>query len=166
MKFDEKPFIKNKWLVVGFVSVTLEREIKSRKHYMKYSKTWMVPKLFLQWQYSDLDFSQHTDNFIKRMIQLIVIKYIREAFQKKINKKCGFFPHWGGGGQPQIHTFLKVWIFMGGGGSWVQFPHFFVQFYFFFKNFVLFYPVFVGWKVIFRVKLKKNFFPPKCVSTL
>ena len=26
----------------------------------------------------------------------------------------------------------------------------------FFKNFVLFYPVFVGWKVIFRVKLKKN----------
>ena len=35
-----------------------------------------------------------------------------------------------------------------------------------FKNFVLFYPVFVGWKVIFRMKLKKIFFPPKCVSTL
>ena len=64
MKFDEKPFIKNKWLVVGFVSVTLEREIKSRKHYMKYSKTWMVPKLILQWQYSDLDFSQHKQTIL------------------------------------------------------------------------------------------------------
>ena len=38
----------------------------------------------------------------------VVIAEIREAFKKK-NKKCGFFPHWGGG-QPQIHTFLKVWV--------------------------------------------------------
>ena len=82
----------------------------------------------------------------------------REAFKKKRKKKCGFFP--------QNRTFLKVWIFKGGWGSWVQYPHFFVQLSFFFKNFVLFYPVFVGWKVIFRVKLKKIFFPHKCVFTL
>ena len=72
----------------------------------------------------------------------------------------------GGGGQPQIHTFLKVWIFKGGWGVLGPISTLFCPILFFFKNFVLFYPVFVGWKVIFRVKLKKIFFPPKCVSTL
>ena len=33
------------------------------------------------------------------------INLFKGSLQKK-NKKCGFFPHWGGGGQPQIHTFL------------------------------------------------------------
>ena len=33
---------------------------------------------------------------------------LREAFKKKI-KSVDFF-HTAGGGQPQIHTFLKVWI--------------------------------------------------------
>ena len=47
----------------------------------------------------------------------------------------------------------------------MQFPHFFCRYIFFF-NFVLFHPVFVDWKVIFRVKLEKFFFPKKCVSTL
>ena len=31
----------------------------------------------------------------------------------KKNKKCGLFPHCGGGGQPLIHTFKKVWILWG-----------------------------------------------------
>ena len=39
---------------------------------------------------------------------------VREAFKKKI-KSLDFF-HTGWGGQPQIHTFLKVWIFKGGWG--------------------------------------------------
>ena len=87
---------------------------------------------------------------------------IKGSLQKKKNKKCGFFPHWGGGGQPQIHTFLKVWIFKGGWGVLGPISTLFCPILFFFKNFVLFYPVFVGWKVIFRVKLKKNFFPQNC----
>ena len=65
---------------------------------------------------------------------------------KKNKKKCGFFPHWRGGVNPESTLF--------------------VQFYFFFINFVPFYPVFVGWKVIFRVKVD-NFPPPKmCFHTL
>ena len=68
----------------------------------------------------------------------------REAFKKKKIKSVDFFHT--GGVNPKTTLFCPI--------------------FFFFKNFVLFYPVFVGWKVIFRVKLKKNFFPPKCVSTL
>ena len=65
----------------------------------------------------------------------------REAFKKKNkNKKCGFFPHWGGGGQPQIHTFLKVWIFKGGWGVLGPISTLFCPILSFFKNFVLFYP--------------------------
>ena len=30
------------------------------------------------------------------------------SFREAFKKKCGFFPHWGGGGQGQIHTFIKV----------------------------------------------------------
>ena len=89
----------------------------------------------------------------------------REAFKKKKIKSVDFF-HTGWGGQPQIHNFLKVWIFKGGWGVLGAISTLFCPILFFKKNFVLFYPVFVGWKVIFRVKLKKNFFPPKCVSTL
>ena len=76
-------------------------------------------------------------------------------------KSMEFFTHWGIGANPKS-TLLKKCEFSGGVG--VQFPHFFR--YFFFKNCVIFHPVFVGLKVIFRVKLKKNFFSPKCVSTL
>ena len=64
---------------------------------------------------------------------IFVCMYLGKPSKK--NKKCGFFPHLGGGFN--FHTFLDI----------------------FFKNFVLFYLVFVGWKVIFRVKLKKKFFP-------
>ena len=50
----------------------------------------------------------------------------------KKNKKCGFFPHYGEG-HPQIHTFKKVWIFRGWGGSWVHFPPFFGYLLFFLR---------------------------------
>ena len=81
-------------------------------------------------------------------------------------KSVDFFHTGAGGGQPQIHTFLKVWIFKGGWGVLGPISTLFCPILFFLKNFVLFYPFFVGWNVIFRVKLKKIFFPPKCVSTL
>ena len=67
---------------------------------------------------------------------------------KPSKKKVDFF-----------HTFKKVWIFRGWGGSWVQFPHFFVQFYFFLRilsYFIQFLWVgrsFSGWN------WRKNFFP-------
>ena len=67
-----------------------------------------------------------------------------------------------GGVNPKSTLLKKCGFSRGGGGSWVQFPHFFVPFYFFKKNFVLFHPVFVGRKVIFRGKLEK-IFPPQNV---
>ena len=91
--------------------------------------------------------------------------FLREAFKNK-NKKCGFFPHWGWGGSTPNPHFFKSVDFQGGWGVLGPISTLFCPILFFLKNFVLFYPVFVGWKVIFRVKLKKNFFHPKCVSTL
>ena len=67
---------------------------------------------------------------------------LREAFKKKI-KSVDFFNTGGGGLGSNFHTFLDI-------------------FYLLKKNFVLFHPVFVGWKVIFRVKMEKNF-PPQNV---
>ena len=101
----------------------------------------------------------------KQMLNNIPDHASQGSLQKK-NKKCGFFPHWGGGGQPQIHTFLKVWIFKGGWGVLGPISTLFCPILFFFKNFVLFHPVFVGWKAIFRGKYETIFFPPKCVSPL
>ena len=98
--------------------------------------------------------------------QTCIEKSVREAFKKKKNKKCGFFPHWGGGGSPPNPHFFKSVDFQGGVGGLGSNFHTFLSNFIFFKNFVLFYPVFVGCKVIFRVKLKKKFFSPKCVSTL
>ena len=90
-------------------------------------------------------------------------QFYMEAFNKK---KVWIFSTLGGGGQPQIHTFIKVWIFKGGWGVLGPISTLFCPILFFFKNFVLFYPVFVGWKVIFRVKMEKIFSPTKCVSPL
>ena len=44
---------------------------------------------------------------------LQIVVYLREAYKKK---KVWIFSTLGRGGQPQIHTFLKVWIFKGGWG--------------------------------------------------
>ena len=59
------------------------------------------------------------------MIESIQLK-VEENFQSKLGKpskkkikSVDFFHTGAGGGQPQIHTFLKVWIFKGGWGSWV-----------------------------------------------
>ena len=47
---------------------------------------------------------------------IIYPEKLREAFKKK-KKSVDFFFHTGEGGQPQIHIFLKVWIFKGGRGG-------------------------------------------------
>ena len=55
---------------------------------------------------------------------------------------------------------------MGVGGSWVQFPHFFVQFYFF-KEFCPILSSFCGLEGHFQGEIEENFFPPKmCFHTL
>jgi len=64
----------------------------------------------------------------------------------------------GRGSTPNPHFFKSV-DFKGGWGVLGPISTLFCPILFLLKNFFLFYPVFVGWKVIFRVKLKKNFFP-------
>ena len=79
------------------------------------------------------------------------------SLQKKKIKSVDFFHTGAGGSTPNPHFFKSVDFYGGVGGLGSNF-HTFLSNFIFFKNFVLFYPVFVGWKVIFRVKLEKIFF--------
>ena len=48
--------------------------------------------------------------------QVLYLAYILGKPSKRKIKSVDFFHTGAGGGQPQIHTFLKVWIFRGWGG--------------------------------------------------
>ena len=94
-----------------------------------------------------------------RPLDMNLLVYMYLGKPSKINKwKMWIFSTLLVGGVNLKSTLLKKCGFSRG-GSWVGFPHFFRYFLLFLKNFVLFYPVFVCWKVIFREKLERIFFP-------
>ena len=90
----------------------------------------------------------------------------REAFKKKENKKCGFFPHWGGS-TPNPHFFISVDFQGGGWGVFGPIYTLFCPILFFLKEFCPILSSFCWLEGHFQGEIEEKIFSPKmCFHTL